>query len=44
MTKKQLAVALGAAMTAIAGILSQCPDDPAPAPRTGVTTVDAGAR
>lgn len=40
-TKKQLAMALAALLTAVAGVLSQCSDDPAP--REGVTVgADAG--
>lgn len=41
MTKKQIAAAIAAVLTAIAGLLSQCPDDAAP--RQGVTVgADAG--
>jgi hypothetical protein len=42
-TKKQLAMAVAALLTAVAGVLSQCPDEPAP--RQGVTGgADAGVR
>jgi len=44
MTKKQIAGIAATVLTVIAGLLSQCPDEPAP-PRTGVTVgADAGAR
>lgn len=44
MTKKQIAMALAALLTAVAGVLSQCTDE-APV-RTGetVNAPDAGAR
>lgn len=42
--KKKSAALVAAILTAIAGVLTQCPDEPA-APRTGVTVgPDAGAR
>lgn len=44
MTKKQIAVAAAAVLTAVAGTLSQCKDETPVVPRTGATTVDAGAR
>lgn len=47
MTKKQIAVAVGAALTAIAGVLSQCTDETPVTTRQGVTVTaapDAGAR
>jgi hypothetical protein len=40
-SKKALAGMVAGILTMIAGILSQCPEDP-PA-RTGTTSVDAGA-
>ena len=47
MSKKQIAALVATALTAIAGVLTQCPEDP-PA-RAGVTepapvSADAGAR
>lgn len=42
-TKKQIALAVAALLTAVAGVLSRCPDDPAP--REGVTVgADAGVQ
>jgi hypothetical protein len=43
MTKKQMAALAAAVLTAAAGLLTQCPDEPAP--RQGTTVgADAGAR
>jgi len=43
MTKKQIAAAVAAALSAAAALLSQCPDDPAPRDSETVGA-DAGAR
>lgn len=40
MTKKQMAMALAALLTALAGVLSQCPED---APPASGQAPDAGA-
>lgn len=40
MSKKQIAMAVAALLSAIAGVLTQCPDNP---PREGVTVVGADA-
>lgn len=46
MTKKQIAIAAAAVLTALAAVLTQCPDEaPAPAPpRAGSATIDAGSK
>lgn len=43
MTKRQIAAAVAAVLSALAGLLMQCPEEPEP--RQGVTVgADAGAR
>lgn len=44
MSKKQIALALAAVLGTVATTLSQCKDESPVLPRTGATTVDAGAR
>jgi len=44
MSKKQLAATAAMVLGALVATLSQCQDESPVAPRTGATTVDAGAR
>jgi hypothetical protein len=44
MTKKQIAIAAAAGLTALAAVLTQCPDEaPTPAPHVGAA-IDAGSK